>query len=51
MSTYRAPLRDMHFALRELADLKGVTALPGCEETLEANAATPNTATPSTATK
>jgi 3-(methylthio)propanoyl-CoA dehydrogenase len=35
MSTYRAPLRDMHFALRELADLKGVTALPGCEETLD----------------
>jgi 3-(methylthio)propanoyl-CoA dehydrogenase len=35
MSTYRAPLRDMQFALRELAGIEGVAALPGCEDTLE----------------
>ena len=35
MSVYRAPLRDMQFALRELAGIEGVAALPGCEETLE----------------
>src|SRR5580704_16527895 len=33
MSTYRAPLRDMQFALRELAGIEGVATLPGCEET------------------
>jgi alkylation response protein AidB-like acyl-CoA dehydrogenase len=33
--TYRAPLRDMQFALRELAGIDGVAALPGCEETLD----------------
>jgi hypothetical protein len=31
MSTYRAPLRDMHFALRELAGIEGIAALPGFE--------------------
>jgi 3-(methylthio)propanoyl-CoA dehydrogenase len=35
MSTYRAPLRDMHFALRELAGIEDVAALPGCEESLD----------------
>jgi alkylation response protein AidB-like acyl-CoA dehydrogenase len=35
MSVYRAPLRDMQFALRELAGIDGVAALPGCEETLD----------------
>ena len=35
MSTYRAPLRDMNFALRELAGIDGIAALPGCEETLD----------------
>ncbi len=35
MSTYRAPLRDMQFALRELAGIDGVAALPGCEDTLD----------------
>ncbi len=35
MSVYRAPLRDMQFALRELAGIEGVAALPGCEDTLE----------------
>ena len=35
MSTYRAPLRDMQFALRELAGIDGVATLPGCEETLD----------------
>jgi 3-(methylthio)propanoyl-CoA dehydrogenase len=34
MSVYRAPLRDMQFALRELAGIGGIAALPGCEETL-----------------
>ncbi|MDD3353672.1 acyl-CoA dehydrogenase [Zoogloea sp.] len=32
MSSYTAPLRDMQFVLRELADLDAVAALPGCEE-------------------
>ncbi len=35
MSVYRAPLRDMQFALRELAGIDGIAALPGCEETLD----------------
>lgn len=33
--SYRAPLRDIRFALKELADLKGVLALPGYEEVSE----------------
>jgi 3-(methylthio)propanoyl-CoA dehydrogenase len=32
MSTYRAPLADMHFVLNELAGLEAVARLPGCEE-------------------
>ena len=32
MSTYAAPLRDMEFVLREVADLAGVAALPGFDE-------------------
>jgi len=32
MSTYSAPLKDMLFAIRELAGLPEVTALPGCED-------------------
>ncbi len=32
MSTYSAPLKDMHFAITELAGLAEVTALPGCGE-------------------
>ena len=35
MSTYRAPLRDMQFALRELAGIEDLAKLPGCEETLD----------------
>ncbi len=35
MSTYRAPLRDMQFALRELADVEAIAALPGCEDVLD----------------
>ncbi len=35
MSTYRAPLRDMQFALRELAGAQEIANLPGCEETLD----------------
>jgi 3-(methylthio)propanoyl-CoA dehydrogenase len=35
MSTYRAPLRDMQFALRELAGVEEVAKLPGCEDTLD----------------
>ena len=31
MAEYTAPLRDMRFALEHLADLAGVTALPGFE--------------------
>ena len=33
MNTYRAPLRDMHFALKELAGVDDVAKLPGYEET------------------
>jgi alkylation response protein AidB-like acyl-CoA dehydrogenase len=33
MSTYRAPLRDMQFVLRELAGIADVANLPGFEET------------------
>jgi len=33
MSTYKAPLRDMQFVLRELAGLDAIAALPGFEET------------------
>jgi 3-(methylsulfanyl)propanoyl-CoA dehydrogenase len=33
--TYRAPLRDMQFALRELAGVADVAKLPGCEDTLD----------------
>ena len=32
MSSYSAPIRDMQFVLRELADLDAVAALPGCED-------------------
>ncbi len=32
MSDYQAPLRDMQFILSELAGLKEIAALPGCEE-------------------
>ena len=32
MSEYRAPLQEMRFALRELASLEQIAALPGCEE-------------------
>ncbi|MBL8454225.1 MAG: acyl-CoA dehydrogenase N-terminal domain-containing protein, partial [Zoogloea sp.] len=32
MSSYTAPIRDMQFVLRELADLDAVAALPGCED-------------------
>ena len=32
MSTYTAPLKDMRFAIKELAGLGEVSALPGCEE-------------------
>ncbi|HZV77841.1 MAG TPA: acyl-CoA dehydrogenase [Candidatus Babeliales bacterium] len=35
MGVYRAPLRDMQFALRELAGVEAVAALPGCEDTLD----------------
>ncbi|HVN68093.1 MAG TPA: acyl-CoA dehydrogenase [Candidatus Binatia bacterium] len=35
MSAYRAPLRDMQFALRELAGIEQVAALPGYGETLD----------------
>jgi len=35
MSTYRAPLADMHFVLKELAGLEDVARLPGCEEAAE----------------
>src|SRR5580698_3774764 len=33
--TYRAPLRDMQFVLRELAGAGEIAKLPGCEETLD----------------
>jgi acyl-CoA dehydrogenase len=32
MSEYKAPLRDMHFVLQELAGLAEIARLPGCEE-------------------
>jgi len=32
MSTYRAPLRDMQFVLRELAGIDEIAKLPGYEE-------------------
>ena len=32
MSTYSAPVRDMQFAIEELADLKTVATLAGCED-------------------
>lgn len=32
MAEYVAPVKDMMFALRELADLPSVAALPGCED-------------------
>ena len=35
MSTYRAPLRDMQFVLRELAGVDAVAALPGFEDTTD----------------
>ncbi len=35
MSTYQAPLRDMQFVLRELADVEGVAKLPGFEDTTD----------------
>ena len=35
MSTYRAPLRDMQFVLRELAGLDDVAKLPGFEDTTD----------------
>ncbi|MBV8154448.1 MAG: acyl-CoA dehydrogenase [Candidatus Eremiobacteraeota bacterium] len=35
MSTYRAPLRDMQFVLRELANVEELAKLPGCEQTLD----------------
>jgi len=35
MSTYRAPLRDMQFALREIANVEDVAKLPGCEDTMD----------------
>src|SRR5579862_1439618 len=35
MSEYRAPLRDMQFVLRELADVANVAMLPGYGETLD----------------
>ncbi|MER1966332.1 acyl-CoA dehydrogenase [Castellaniella sp. GW247-6E4] len=33
--TYQAPIQDIRFVLRELADLQGVLALPGFEEVSE----------------
>jgi len=35
MSSYRAPLRDMSFVLRELAGAEAIAALPGFEEMLD----------------
>ncbi|HEY4433238.1 MAG TPA: acyl-CoA dehydrogenase N-terminal domain-containing protein, partial [Candidatus Cybelea sp.] len=35
MSEYRAPLRDMQFVLRELADVANIATLPGYGETLD----------------
>ncbi len=35
MSTYKAPLRDMQFVLRDIAGIEEIAKLPGCEETLD----------------
>jgi alkylation response protein AidB-like acyl-CoA dehydrogenase len=35
MSTYRAPLRDQQFVLRELAGIGEIAKLPGCEASLD----------------
>jgi alkylation response protein AidB-like acyl-CoA dehydrogenase len=35
MSTYRAPLRDMQFVLRELAGVEAIAKLPGYEDTTD----------------
>ncbi|MDB5040117.1 MAG: acyl-CoA dehydrogenase [Candidatus Eremiobacteraeota bacterium] len=35
MSTYRAPLRDMQFVLRELAGVEQIAKLPGYEDTTD----------------
>jgi len=35
MSTYRAPLRDMQFVLRELAGIDAIAKLPGYEDTTD----------------
>jgi 3-(methylsulfanyl)propanoyl-CoA dehydrogenase len=35
MSTYRAPLRDMQFVLRELAGVEEIAKLPGYEDTTD----------------
>ncbi len=35
MSTYRAPLRDMQFVLRELAGVEQIAKLPGYEDTAD----------------
>jgi len=35
MSTYRAPLRDMQFVLRELAGIDEIAKLPGYEDTID----------------
>jgi alkylation response protein AidB-like acyl-CoA dehydrogenase len=35
MASYRAPLRDMSFVLRELAGVDAIAALPGFEETVD----------------
>ena len=35
MASYRAPLRDMSFVLRELAGIDEIAKLPGFEETVE----------------
>jgi len=32
MQQYNAPLRDLQFVLEEIADLRGIERLPGCEE-------------------
>ena len=32
MTTYSAPVRDMQFAIKELAGLESIAKLPGCEE-------------------
>ena len=39
MSTYRAPLRDMQFVLRELAGVDEIAKLPGYEDTTDVLAA------------